>query len=67
MGLMGAIGRTSAHAALCKNCGKCVKACPQHIMIPEELIKVSKTLGGFRTKMMLPPMQLMWILKKTKR
>jgi predicted aldo/keto reductase-like oxidoreductase len=67
MGLMGAIGRTSAHAALCKNCGKCVKACPQHIMIPEELIKVSKTLGGFQTKMMLPPMQLMWILKKTKR
>ncbi len=67
MGLMGAMGRTPAHAALCKNCGKCVKVCPQHIMIPEELKKVSKTLGGFRTKIMLPPMKLLWILIKSKR
>jgi predicted aldo/keto reductase-like oxidoreductase len=67
MGLMGAMGRMPAHAALCKNCGKCIKACPQHIMIPEELKKVSKTLGGFQTKMMLPFMRLIWILKKPKR
>jgi len=58
--LMGEMGRTPGHAALCKNCGKCMKACPQHIMIPEELKKVSKTLGGFRTKMMLPPFRLMF-------
>jgi uncharacterized protein len=61
-GLMGAIGRTPAHAALCKNCGKCVKTCPQHIMIPEELKKVSKTLGDFRTRMMLPLMRLMFTM-----
>jgi len=67
IGLMGAMGRTPAHAALCKNCGNCMKACPQHIMIPEEIKKVSKTLGGFRTKMMLPLIWLMWILKKPKR
>jgi hypothetical protein len=67
MGLMVAIGRTPAHAALCKNCGKCVEACPQHIMIPEELKMVSKTLGGFQTKMMLPFMRLIGILKKPKR
>jgi predicted aldo/keto reductase-like oxidoreductase len=67
MGLMGGIGRTPAHAALCKNCGKCVSHCPQHVMIPEELKKVSKTLGNSRTKMMLPFMRLMWILIKHKR
>lgn len=60
MGLMGGIGRTHAHAALCKNCGKCMKTCPQHIMIPEELKKVSIILSGFRTKIMLPPMRLMF-------
>jgi len=60
MGLMGAIGGTPAHAALCKNCGKCMKACPQHILIPEELKKVSKTLGGLRTKIMLPLMRMMF-------
>jgi hypothetical protein len=29
-------------------------------MIPEELKKVSKTLGGLRTKMMLPLVRLMF-------
>jgi predicted aldo/keto reductase-like oxidoreductase len=58
--LIDAMGGVPAHAALCKNCGKCMKICPQHIMITEELKKVSKTLGGFRTKMMLPPMRLMF-------
>jgi uncharacterized protein len=67
MGLMGGIGRTPAHAALCKNCGKCVSHCPQHVMIPEELKKVSKTLGNSRTKMMLPFMRLIWILIKHER
>jgi hypothetical protein len=62
MGLMGETGRTCAHAALCKNCGKCLIVCPQHVMIPEELKKVSKTLGNSWTKMMLPIMRRMWFL-----
>ena len=49
-----------SHAALCKNCGKCVKACPQHIAVPDELKKVSKTLGGLRTKMLVPLVKLMF-------
>lgn len=60
MELMGVTGPIPAHAALCKNCKKCVNACPQHIMIPEELKKVSETLGGLQTKIMLPPLQLMF-------
>lgn len=58
--LMGAVERVPGHAALCKNCGKCMKACPQHIIIPDELKKVSKTQGGFPTRMILPPMRLMF-------
>jgi len=60
MMLMGGGGGIPAHAALCKNCGKCMKICPQHIAIPEELKKVSKTLGGFRTKIIIPLGRLMF-------
>lgn len=49
-----------AHAGLCRNCGKCVKACPQHIAIPEELKNVNKTLGGLRTKLILIPARFLF-------
>lgn len=51
--LMGGMG-TRADASLCRNCGKCAKACPQKIAIPEELKLVRKTLGGLSTKIMIP-------------
>ena len=31
---------------LCTNCGKCIKACPQKLNIPELLDDVTKELGG---------------------
>ncbi|MFA5347986.1 MAG: hypothetical protein WC294_07605 [Methanoregula sp.] len=43
MMLMGATGSPATDASLC---GKCTKACPQKIAIPEELKKVRSTLGG---------------------
>ncbi len=52
MSLMGGMG-TPAHASLCKNCGKCVTACPQHIPIPDELKKVAKNLDGFTTRLIM--------------
>jgi hypothetical protein len=58
--LMGAMGAPVADASLCRNCGKCVKACPQKIIIPEELKKVRNTLGGLRTKIMFPLLRLMF-------
>jgi predicted aldo/keto reductase-like oxidoreductase len=59
MQLMGGMA-APADASLCRNCGKCVKACPQKIAIPEELKKVRSTLGGIRTKLMLPLVKLMF-------
>jgi hypothetical protein len=52
LNLMGGTGKP-ADASLCKNCGKCIKICPQQIAIPDELKKVSKHLGGFQTKIPL--------------
>jgi hypothetical protein len=61
--LMGISGEP-ADASLCKNCGKCVKACPQHIAIPVELKNVSLDLGGLLTKILLPGISVMWSLRK---
>jgi uncharacterized protein len=55
--LMGGIGKP-ANASLCKNCGKCVKTCPQKIAIPEELKKVSRNLEGLPAKILLPFLKL---------
>jgi predicted aldo/keto reductase-like oxidoreductase len=60
MMLMGAMGASATDASLCRNCGKCQKVCPQKIAIPEELKKVRSTLGGLRTKLMIPFVKLMF-------
>ncbi len=52
--LMGIMSGERSDAALCKNCGVCVKKCPQHINIPEELAAVKGCLGGWQTKLMMP-------------
>ena len=38
-------GHGKKKAAECIKCGACEKACPQHIKIREELVKVNETLG----------------------
>lgn len=35
-------GAEPAYASLCRDCGKCVKVCPQHLPIPEHLSEVAK-------------------------
>lgn len=52
MQLMGGMG-PCADAGLCRQCGKCISACPQKIAIPDELKKVSKTLNTWQTKVIL--------------
>lgn len=42
----GVFSGNESHADLCINCGKCVKACPQNLDIPQLLGDVSKELGG---------------------
>lgn len=44
--LGGIMSGNDAHAGLCTGCGKCVRACPQKLDIPEILGDVSKELGG---------------------
>ena len=39
-------GGDEAHAGLCTDCGKCIKACTQKLNIPVLLDDVSKELGG---------------------
>ena len=58
--LMGWMGGKRADASLCHECGKCIKACPQHIVIPSELKNVNRTLGGLRTKILMPVVRMMF-------
>ncbi len=52
----GTFSGNEAHAGLCTSCGKCVRACPQKLEIPELLGDVSQDLGGrgfkYRVKIM---------------
>lgn len=48
---------SESRASLCKECGKCEKACPQHLAIPELLKDVSGQFEGFYLKPMV------WLLK----
>ncbi|MDD1713815.1 MAG: aldo/keto reductase [Methanoregulaceae archaeon] len=60
--LMGAMA-PRADASLCVNCGKCARACPQKIAIPNELNNVRRTLGGLRTKAMIPILKMVFSKK----
>lgn len=39
-------GHGLKHANACIKCGKCEEACPQHIAIREQLVKVGEVLLG---------------------
>ena len=39
-------GNAPGYASKCTQCGKCVKACPQHLQIPEILKEVRRELEG---------------------
>ncbi|MCW3983181.1 MAG: aldo/keto reductase [Candidatus Bathyarchaeota archaeon] len=60
--LLGVLGGERCDASLCVNCGVCVKKCPQHIAIPQELGMVKKELGGLQTKVMTPVVR--WVAKR---
>ena len=44
--LGGVFSGQEAYAGLCNGCGKCVRACPQNLEIPELLTDVSSELEG---------------------
>jgi uncharacterized protein len=46
LGRHGGLLSSVSYAGLCKNCGKCEKICPQHLLIPVRLREVSKEMEG---------------------
>jgi predicted aldo/keto reductase-like oxidoreductase len=54
----GAMTGKASNASLCKDCGKCVKACPQDLPIPELLKDVTKEFEGFWFK------PAVWLMKQ---
>ena len=61
--VMGGIGGLRSDASLCRDCGQCLEACPQKIAIAEELRQAHRTLGGLRTKLLLPLLRLVFPTK----
>jgi predicted aldo/keto reductase-like oxidoreductase len=60
----GLMGQTS-YAGLCRNCGKCAKACPQHLPIPALLQDVSKEMDGMVIPVVVPILKGgLWCLNK---
>jgi predicted aldo/keto reductase-like oxidoreductase len=56
--LGGAMTGKASNASLCKECGRCVKACPQDLPIPDLLKEVSAEFEGFWFK------PTVWFLKQ---
>jgi|GEM_PF-4320412 len=54
MSRLGGLLNERSAASLCRNCGRCVKACPQHIDIPAELKKVKDEMEGPAIKIIVP-------------
>jgi predicted aldo/keto reductase-like oxidoreductase len=53
MGRHGGLLSNVSYAGLCRQCGKCVKICPQHLPIPDRLREVSKDMDG-RMRFIVP-------------
>jgi len=49
LGRHGGLLTNVSSAGLCRQCGKCVKICPQHLPIPDRLRDVSKEMEGGMT------------------
>jgi hypothetical protein len=49
LGRHGGLLSSVSYAGLCRQCGKCVKSCPQHLPIPYRLRDVSHEMEGMRT------------------
>ncbi len=44
---VGGVMNSPTNAGLCNSCGKCLRRCPQHLNIPNELSKVKKEFEGY--------------------
>ncbi|MDG6257687.1 MAG: aldo/keto reductase [Methanomicrobiaceae archaeon] len=62
LGRLGGILGTEAYAGLCRSCGKCEKACPQHLPIRDLIGDVSRTFEGRTMKIKVPLMKVAFSL-----
>ncbi|HDR74201.1 MAG TPA: aldo/keto reductase [Methanoculleus sp.] len=62
LGRLGGILGAEAFAGLCTSCGKCEKACPQHLPIRDLLADVSRTFEGRAMKVKVPLMKMAFSL-----
>jgi predicted aldo/keto reductase-like oxidoreductase len=58
LGVYGILGAAPSYASLCKECGKCLEKCPQHLPVPQLLKEVSKEFEDTRMKV------LAWVAKR---
>jgi predicted aldo/keto reductase-like oxidoreductase len=58
LGRLGGILGTEAYAGMCRSCGKCETACPQHLPIRDLLNDVSRTFEGRTMKIKVPLMKV---------
>ncbi len=64
IGRHGGLLSNVSYAGLCRQCGKCVKSCPQHIPVPDRLRDVSKEMEG-RMKFIVPVLKSgLWCMNK---
>lgn len=64
MSRLGGLLNERSAASLCRNCGRCVKACPQHIDIPAELKTVKDEMEGPAMKIIVPVSKIYIPLRK---
>jgi ferredoxin len=64
MGRHGGLLSNVSYAGLCRQCGKCVKICPQQLPIPDRLREVSKEMDG-RMRFIVPVLKSgLWCLNQ---
>jgi predicted aldo/keto reductase-like oxidoreductase len=67
MGRHGGLLANVSYAGLCRQCGKCVKNCPQHIPVPDRLREVSREMDG-RMRFTVPVIRCgLWCMNKIER
>ena len=67
IGRHGGLVGDRSYAGLCRKCGKCAKACPQHLPVPDLLKEVSREMDGMIVLTVPVLKGLLWCANKAGR